>query len=234
MCKTSVLRTFSSCPTHHSSFTAHHTPLIIHHSSDTTHHSYTTYHTPLIIRHSSYTTHHTPLIIHHSSYATHHTPLIIHHSSHSSYTTYHAPLIIQLALVSRAVAPLSSSFKSSSSRWPRRSRVMLGSFSESSLHCGQSFHLFLEMQNSWRAQRFVNLEVEISWQAHHFLDSQEAYPLSLYVGSHLKAYNVSLPAWELLPIQFLTILASCDITPLPTQLHPFTAKYSQQPCRVLT
>ena len=57
------------------------------------HSSYTTHHTPLIIHHSSYTTHHTPLIIHHSSYTTHHTPLIIHHSSH---TTDHTPLIIPL------------------------------------------------------------------------------------------------------------------------------------------
>ena len=38
VCKTSVLRTFNSCST-----TTHHTPLIIHHSS------YTTHHTPLII-----------------------------------------------------------------------------------------------------------------------------------------------------------------------------------------
>ena len=41
------------------------------------HSSYTTHHTSLIIHHSSYTTHHTPLIIHHSSDTTHHTPLII-------------------------------------------------------------------------------------------------------------------------------------------------------------
>ena len=37
------------------------------------------------------------------------------------------------------------------------------------------------------------------------LDSQEAYPLSLYVGMHLKAYNVSLPVWELLPPHFGTV-----------------------------
>ena len=79
---------------HHSSYTTHHTPLIIHHSSNH-HSSYTTHHTPvikppLIIHHSSCTTHHAPLIIHHSSYTTHHTPLIIHHSS---CTTHHAPLI---------------------------------------------------------------------------------------------------------------------------------------------
>ena len=58
---------------HHSSYTTHHTPLIIIHHS-----SYTTFHTPLITHHSSYTTHHTPLIIHQSPYTTHHTPLIIH------------------------------------------------------------------------------------------------------------------------------------------------------------
>ena len=51
---------------HHSSYTTHHTSLIIHHSS------YTIHHTPLIIHHSSYTTHHTPLLIHHSSDTTHH------------------------------------------------------------------------------------------------------------------------------------------------------------------
>ena len=122
VCKTSVLRTFHSC-----SKTTHHTPLIIHHSSNH-HSSYTTHHTPLIIHHSSYTTHHTPLIkppliIHHSSYTTHHTPLIIHHSS---YTTHHTPLImhhssctthqLQLALVSIALAPVSSGFNSASSR----------------------------------------------------------------------------------------------------------------------
>ena len=111
----------------------HHTPLIIHHSSYTTVHTCTTHQTPLItdhtqlvIHHSSYTTHHTPLIIHHSSYTTHQTPLIIHHSSytthqtpliihHSSDTTHHTPLIIQLTLISRTLAPVSSSFKSSSS-----------------------------------------------------------------------------------------------------------------------
>ena len=37
------------------------------------------------------------------------------------------------------------------------------------------------------------------------LDNQEAYPLSLYVGMHLKAYNVSLPVWELLPPHFGTV-----------------------------
>ena len=107
VCKTSVLRTFNSCSIQHSSYTTHHTPLIIHHLSYTTHHtpliihhsSYTTHHTPLIIHHSSYTTHHTPLIIHRSSYTTRHTPLIIHHHTpliihHSSYTTHHTPLII--------------------------------------------------------------------------------------------------------------------------------------------
>ena len=43
--------------------------------------------------------------------------------------------------------------------------TMLGSCSESSLHCGSSFHLFLEVQSSWQAQHFVNLHVQISWQA---------------------------------------------------------------------
>ena len=79
---------------HHSSYTTHHTPLIIHHSS------YTTHHTPLIIHHSSYTTHHTLLIIHHSSYTTDHTPLIIHQSSYTAHTP---------ALVSTAQAPGNSS-----------------------------------------------------------------------------------------------------------------------------
>ena len=110
MCKTSVLRTFNSCSTtthhtpliiHHSSYTTHHTPLIIHHSSYTTHQT-TTHHTPLIIHHSS-------LIIHHSSYTTHHTPLIMHHSSCTTHQ-------LQLALVSIALAPVSSGFNSSSSR----------------------------------------------------------------------------------------------------------------------
>ena len=71
--KTSVLQTFKN-----GSYTTHHTPLIntpliIHHSS------YTTHHTPLIIHHLSYTTHHTPLI----NTPLINTPLIIHHSSSS-------------------------------------------------------------------------------------------------------------------------------------------------------
>ena len=47
---------------------------------------------------------------------------------------------------------------------------MVGSWSESSLHCGWSFHLFLEVQISWQAQHFVNLHAQISWQAQHFVN----------------------------------------------------------------
>ena len=51
--------------------------------------------------------------------------------------------------------------------WSDHARITVGSWSESSLHCGWSFHLFLEVQNSWQAQHFVNLHVQISWQAQH-------------------------------------------------------------------
>ena len=39
------------------------------------------------------------------------------------------------------------------------SRIILGSCSESSIHWGQSFHLFLEVKISWQAQHFGNLHV---------------------------------------------------------------------------
>ena len=116
MCETSVLRTFKNCSKHHSSYTTHHTPLIIHRSSYTAHHtpliihhsSYTTHLTPLIIHHSSYTTYHTPLIRHHSADTTHQTPLIIHHSSDTTHV--HTPLLrhhsMQLVPVSIALAPV--------------------------------------------------------------------------------------------------------------------------------
>ena len=58
----------------------------------------------------------------------------------------------------------------------RRSRVMVGSCSESSLHCGWSFHLFLEVQISWQAQHFVNLHAQISWQAQHFVNLHAQTP----------------------------------------------------------
>ena len=49
-----------------------------------------------------------------------------------------------------------------------------------SLHCDWSIHLFLDVQNSWQAQHFVNLNVQAqhfvnfhvqnSWQAQHFVN----------------------------------------------------------------
>ena len=56
--------------------------------------------------------------------------------------------------------------------WSDHGRIMLGLWSESSLRCDWSFHLFLEVPISWQAQHFVNLHVQISWQAQHFVNLQ--------------------------------------------------------------
>ena len=42
---------------------------------------------------------------------------------------------------------------------------MVGSYSESSLHCDWRFQLFLQVQISRQARHFVNLYAHISWQA---------------------------------------------------------------------
>ena len=63
-------------------------------------------------------------------------------------------------------------------------RIML----ESSLHCGQSFHLSLEVQISWQVQHFVNFEVQISWQAQHFvnLHVQISWQVQHFVNLHVQ------------------------------------------------
>ena len=50
----------------------------------------------------------------------------------------------------------------------RRSWVMFGLWSESSVYWDWSFHLFFEVQISCQVQHFGNLHVQISWQVQHF------------------------------------------------------------------
>ena len=66
---------------------------------------------------------------------------------------------------------------------------MVGSFSETSLHCDQSFHLFLDVQMSWQAQHFVDLHVQISWQAQHFvnLHVQISWQAQYFVNLHVQS-----------------------------------------------
>ena len=61
-------------------------------------------------------------------------------------------------------------------------RIML----EPSLHCGWSFHLLLEAQISWQAQRFVSLHAQISCQAQHFvnLEAQISWQAQHFVNLH--------------------------------------------------
>ena len=63
---------------------------------------------------------------------------------------------------------------------------MVGSFSESSLHCDLSFHLFLDVQMSWQAQHFVNLHVQIPWQAQHFVNLHVLHQAQHFVNLHVQ------------------------------------------------
>ena len=62
--------------------------------------------------------------------------------------------------------------------------IMVGLFSESSLHCDYNFHLFLDAQTSWQAQHFVN--AQIMWQAQHFvnLHVQNSWQAQHFVNLH--------------------------------------------------